>query len=229
MAAIMAHISVCGLLLRTPEPEEAKPRNNELMKRPSINSLDDQAVSSANSCVLFLKDVAEDFDLSLFYNVRFLIQTISNGFLLAGFTGAVIYMFPHAVSIGISHQKASFLTLVFGITMTIIRLSPIGWIFDKKLVSISNVSGVVHLMMGLLIIAIPFAKIYEVLMTFAVLFGALQGVGGSLLYVIMTQSAGSKDKGPSALAWYLLINGIGSTVVVYLIGKLIFQNVFSYR
>ena len=57
-------------------------------------------------------------------------------------------------------------------------------------------------------------------MTFAVLFGALQGVGGCLLFVVVARSAGSRDKGPSAHAWFLLIHGIGSTVVVYLIGKL---------
>ena len=219
IAAIMAHICICGLLLRTPEPEEAKPINVELMK-PTDTSLDDQAVASANSCFLFLKDVARDFDLSLFRNVRFIFQTVLNGFLEAGYTGTVVYIFPYAVSIGISDKNAPFLLLAFGIAITIVRLSPIGWIFDKKLASTSNVSGVAHLIMGLLIIATPFTRIYEVLMTFAVLFGALQGVGGCLLFVVVARSAGSRDKGPSAHAWFLLIHGIGSTVVVYLVGKL---------
>ena len=170
-------------------------------------------------CAAFFRDIAKDFDLSLFHNVRFVFQTVLNGFLQGGITTSLIYLVPYSISVGISPTKSSFLMIAYGVATLLIRLSPIGMIVDKNIVSASKLGGVTHLILGLIVISTPLITRFEYLLVFAVLYGLLMAVGGCMLYVIVARSPGSRDKGPTADAWFLLSTGIAVTLIMFLIGK----------
>ena len=185
--------------------------------------------TNSDTCATFLRDVAKDFDLSLFHNVRFIFQTVINGFLQGGITAAMIYLVPYSISVGISPTKSSFLMIAYGVTTLLVRLSPIGMIVDKNIVSASRLGGVTHLILGLIVITTPLITRFEYLMVFAVLYGLLMAVGGCMLYVIVARSPGSREKGPAADAWFLVSTGIAVTVIMFLVGTFQFTNSKSFH
>ena len=77
MSAIMAHLCVCGLLLRAPKRE---PQQQQSLRSSTISD-NRPDKTRRGSCVMFLEEVAKNFDLSLFRNVRFIFQSAVNGFL----------------------------------------------------------------------------------------------------------------------------------------------------
>lgn len=215
MSAVMAHLCACGLLLRASKRE---PQKQQSVHSSKISD-DRPDKTRRGACVMFLKEVAKNFDLSLFRNVRFIAQSVVNGFLQGAMIATIIYLVPYARSVGVSPLKSSYLMIAYGVGNVIVRLSPVGVIVDKKIISASTLGGVLRFILGLVIIATPFTRTYKQLMTCAVLYGLLQGVGGCMLYVVVARSAGSRDKGPAASAWFLLQNGIGSTIIIYFVGK----------
>ncbi|XP_072030291.1 monocarboxylate transporter 12-like [Amphiura filiformis] len=205
LAAIMANICVCGFLLRTSKFEKLQ---NKQLKSRELNDTED-----TTRCNI-LKDVAHDFDLSLFTNVRFIFQSIINGLLYGGIFAAIIYLVPYSTTVGISDLNASFIMSITGICNIIARLSPIGFLVDKKFVSASMVTGMAFLLLGLITILIPFVKTFPFLISLAVVFGLTWGVGGSLIMFIVAHSGGSKDKAPGAQAWMLQQMGFGGFLCI---------------
>ncbi len=225
-AAIMTNICVCGVLLRpslshkpTSIDKKAKPRpitENGFQRLPESS----EPSSLKMSCAKFLKDISADFDLQLFRNVRFLFTCIIGSCLIGGTTGFTIYLVPYAVSVGISETNASLLLLVWGISIVIGRLSPVGWIVDKQILSAATVGAVGNLTLGTVMIVTPFITNFTHLMLLCVVNGLSQSMAVPMLQIVIADSAGDKAKIQGAMAWYILAFGVGCLLSIFLAGKL---------
>ncbi|XP_072031963.1 monocarboxylate transporter 12-like isoform X2 [Amphiura filiformis] len=230
ISAIMANICVLGALLRPSNYElnrRTKSSNEKLKLKPpetDFSRLETDYKSEErrfNACWVFLKELADNFDLSLFRRIPFVFQAIINGFLQGGIFCISVYLIPYSASIGISDLNSSFLLSALGVSIFIVRLSPlVGYLVDKKIVSKSMLTGTCYLVNGVATVIIPFTTSYGGLMAMSVVFGMTVGIGGAVIMVICTMAAGSKDKAPGATAWCLLLCGIGSLVTLLLAGFL---------
>ena len=227
VAAIMANICVCGSLLRPSNSERLEINNrNAAMKMNERSSLGEaNSKQMHRSC---LTDAVKDFDLSLFYNMRFVFQSCVNGILFLGNYAAIVYFVPYAISIGVSSLKASFLMSVSGICLIIARVSPVGCIVDNKIISASTLGGIAYVLGGLAIMVMPFTSTFEELICVAIAIGLTTGLGGWLLIVVVAYSAGSRDKAPGAIAWLSLHCGIANVLGLLLTGYL-FDAYGSYK
>ena len=116
MSAIMAHLCVCGLLLRAPKRETQQQQS----LRSSTISDNRPDKTRGGSCVMFLEEVAKNFDLSLFRNVRFIFQSAVNGFLQGAMIASLIYLVPYARSVGVSPLKSSYLMIAYGVATVVV-------------------------------------------------------------------------------------------------------------
>ena len=183
--------------------------------------------SIKGTCFSFLKDVLKDFNFSLFFSVRFLLQVIVSGFLFACTVTFIITIVPNAINKGISPLNASFLMIPFGLGVIIARIAPISYLVDKKFISASTLGGVSYLTCGAIIIVMPFVKSYVALMSLTILCGLTHGIGGGPKLVVAASCAPTKEEAPGALAWYLTFVGIGSVVFILIRGESI--KVPTYR
>ncbi|XP_072028287.1 monocarboxylate transporter 12-like [Amphiura filiformis] len=229
ISAVMANICVLGALLRPSHYEQHRKKSSNThskklkMKPPEADFPQETNCKSqeSNTCYGFLKNLAHDFDLSLFRRVPFVFQAILNGFLNGGIYCVLVYIVPYAKSVGISDFKSSFLQSAIGASTCIVRLSPlIGYLVDKKIVSKSLLAGTAYVINGIAIIITLFTTSYGWLMAMLVVFGLSNGIAGALLMVLCTMAAGSKDKAPGSSAWCLLLCGVGSLVTILLSGFL---------
>ena len=215
-SAIMANICVCGVLLKNP-PRRSKEFKKSNLKYSFKNlEIKDEEDETPNS---FIEEVAKSFDLSLFRNIRFILQGIVNGLLFGGTITATMHLVPYAVSVGVPDLQASLLMLVFGISSAAIRLCPVGWFVDKKYISASSLGGLAFLACGLTIVTTSFITKFTTLAATSVVYGVSVGIGTFLRYVVVTHAAGSKDKATGAISWVLLNEGVGSFVYILMIGK----------
>ena len=152
-SAVMANICVCGLLLPVPQTQNAK--NSPCSKSAEAGT---ERQTLKNACVVFLREVAMAFDLSLFRNVQFLFQAIANGVLFGGCFAAPMYLVPVAVSNGVTTTQSSFLMMAYGSSMVLVRLSPLGVLVDRNIVSPSTLGGTIYLLYGVVIIGSPLMK-----------------------------------------------------------------------
>ena len=213
VSATMANICVCGFLLRQliPNTNDENVRNNKEMDR-------DDKTKKTKIDVIF-NTIAKDFNLSLFTRVRFIFQSMINGFLWGGNNAFLIYLYPYAVSVGVSSFQSSFLLSICGISLLSIRLLPIGHLVDKKLISAGTLAGLGWMACGTVIITATFMKSFASLGVIACLHGCTLGIGGSFTMVVVTFCGGSKAKASGAISWLLLQCGTGSLVCAYLCGK----------
>ena len=214
-SALMANICVCGVLLKN-QPRRSKQFKKSKLKH-SLRSLDLQEEDERSNS--FIGEVAKSFDLSIFRNIRFILQGIVNGLLVGGNVTAIVYLVPYAVSVGVPDLQASLLMLVFGISGAAIRLCPVGWIVDKKYISASTLGGLAFLTCGLTIVATSFTTKFTTLAAMSVVYGVSIGIATFLRFVVVTYAAGSKDKAPGAISWVLLSEGVGIFVCILIIGK----------
>ena len=220
LSAFMGNICFCGLLLPKSKSQEPKVKNAP-SSESTISMLEERAEiqTKTNACMIFLKEVTKAFDLSLFRNVRFLFQAIVNGILFGGCFVGPMYIVPYAVSVRVSATYSSFLMVAYGCTMVLVRLSPVGMIVDKKIVSASTLGGVIFLLYGVLIMITSLMRTYPQLMVVAILNGVFPGLGNPMVYVTAARSVGSKEKGPAAMSWFTLGNGVGASIIILLVGK----------
>ena len=214
-SAVMANVCVCGFLLRPSD------QNNEPTKTGTVKANEEMQENRksklCNSNIL--TNVAKDFELSLFRRVRFLLQGVLSGLLYCGIYGYFVYLYPYSISVGISDINSSFLISVSGICHLIARLLPFGHLVDKKIIKASTLAGVAFLITGIDILFLPFTKAYEGLIVLVAIYGATAGIGGSYIMVVVTYSAGSKEKASAATSWMLLHCGIGNLVGIFGFGK----------
>ena len=221
-SAVMANICVCGLLLPMPQIQKAK--NTPCLKCTEATT---KGQTLKNACVLFLKEVALAFDLSLFRNVQFLFQAIANGVLFGGCFAAPMYLVPVAISVGVSPTQSSFLMMAYGSSMVLVRLSPLGVLVDRNIVSASTLSGAIYLIYGVVIIASPLMRTYRHHMIVAALFGVLPGLGNPLQYVVVARTVGARNKGPAAMSWFTLGNGLGASIIILFVGEFQFNSIYN--
>ena len=219
-SAILANICVCASLLRNPPQLTSKTKLE--CKDTSSTSLqlykadDEKKQHCFND---FLKDIARSFDLSLFKNKRFVCQGMGNGILYGAINTAIIYLIPYAVSVRIPGLDASYLMFSFGISGLVTRFCPVGWVVDKKFISAPTLCGIAFLLCGLNIIVISFVTSYNVLLVLSVVFGVTLGIACTVRFVVVTYAAGGQEKGPGAIAWVLLYEGIGTFSCILAMGK----------
>ena len=245
LSAIMANICVCGLLLRplpanssiplsaVGGPDCKTPTGEAIDGVPSRNPDNRQQPYSRHTsvkgrCFSFLKDVLQDFNFSLFFSVRFLLQAIVCGFLFACTQTFIIFIVPNAINIGVSPLKASFLMIPFGLGVIMARIAPISCLVDKKFISASTLGGIAYLICGAIIIVMPFIKPYVALMILTVVCGLTHGIGGGLRTVVTALCAPKKEDVPGAVAWSLTFIGIGSVVFIVITGKSIKSPTLPY-
>ena len=209
IAAVMGNICVCATLLHTlnlkeDEYQAITEKHEHRTEQPGL-----------------LQEVAKSFDLSLFRNIRYIFQGIINGLLVAGLYLVVLYMVPHAVTIGIPELKASYLMTGFGVGSFASRLFPIGVLIDKNIISPSTLGGAALLACAANIFIMAFSKTYVWLLVLAVISGVTVGMWTTLLHLVVIRSAGSKEKAPGALAWLYLSEGVGSLPAILLSGKVV--------
>ena len=231
-SALMLNICVCGSLLRHPnweirrksekqiiEPEEKLQNMNDferdVFKLPVARRDNDSFLKP------ILKDISKSFDLSLFRNVRFLFQGVLTPFMFGGGAMVVIvYMVPYGVEAGVSALKSSFLLSVIGICMILTRISPLGWMIDKKIISTSLLGGIPTIFGGITMMAFPFTTTYLQMLLIATTYGiAVSGIGGSLNPVMVRDAAGSSKKAAGALAYTNVLFGIGGVSGILLTGR----------
>ncbi|XP_072035525.1 monocarboxylate transporter 12-like [Amphiura filiformis] len=222
-SAIMANICVCGALLR-PSPPNTKPINSRKdrmeQKNVEFKILAQTDSSVKMSCFNFLHDLCADFDLSLFRNVRFIFLAIIAGTFIGAVATNAIYLVPYAISIGISDFKASLLMLFYGVFIVVARLSPIGWIVDKKVISASTLGGISFLILGCMGIFTPFVRTFTHLVVVSAGYGIFQGIGTPMYIIVIAESPGDKEKAKGALAWYIIAYGLGSLISIFIAGYL---------
>ena len=211
-SAIMANICVCGVLLRSPPGE---PKSGKLQQKQDGNATQ----KNTDTCGGFFKEVGKGFDISLFRNLRFILQGVGNGFLYGANNTAIIYLIPHAFSVGIPDIKASYLMLAFGISGLITRLCPVGWVVDRKIISASTLGGLAFFNSGVNIVIASFVTSFTVLVAVAVVFGVTFGIGSFLRMVVVINVCGSRQKALGAIGWTLLFEGVGSFSCILLMGK----------
>ncbi|XP_072030617.1 monocarboxylate transporter 4-like [Amphiura filiformis] len=211
ISAIMANTCVGGYLLRTPMHKMSQAKHIAETTGPTTGSLKEDTPSY---CGFVLKNIAKDFDLSLFSNVQFIFQSIICGFVWGAILAVAVYIIPYATNIGISDIGASFILSTLGISILALRLFPVGYFVDKKMVSAPTLAGVSFLIFGCTTIVMPFLNEFSELMVIAAVLGMTWGIGGNLCTVIAAYSAGSVQKAPGAIAWMYLSIGIGSLVYI---------------
>ncbi len=222
ISAIIANICVCGVLLSsTPLRIGATPptKTTKLSSSSSAVSSDMDVPDNRGKLSDFFRDVFDDFDLGLFRNVRFVFQSIIGGLLLGAMNTFGVYIFPAAVSIGISTRNASLLMLVYGVLILATRLSPISYIVDKNIISATKLCGVSNLLLGIIMIITPFGRTYAYLVAVCVGYGVTQGVAGSMITMVIAESPGVKEKAKGAIAWHIIAYGIGCLTSVFIAGK----------
>ena len=222
ISAIMANMCVCGFLLRPIQyqtDQKCEPMKTRTVKtnKDRLEYQENEKSKLCNSEIL--KSIAKDFELSLFRRVRFLFQAVLSGLIFCGFHGYFIYLYPYSVSVGISDIKSSFLLSASGICHLIARLLPLGHLVDKKIIKASTLAGGAFLICGIGIFFLPFTKAYAGLVVLVAIFGATSGIGGSFIMVVVTYSAGSKEKASAASSWMLLHCGIGNLLGIFGFGK----------
>ena len=235
LSAIMANICVCGLLLRPvpamsgvaiSDPGDNTHKGKAADGEPASN-IDHRDLSFSHhtpvrgTCFRFSKDVFKDLNLSLFCNVRFLLQVMVCGFLFACTQTFSIFIVPHAINVGITESEASFLMTSYGIGVILARISPISCLVDKKFMSASTLCEISFLVCGAAIILTAFVTSYVPLMIITVLCGLTYGIGGGLRAVITASCAPTKEEVSGAFAWWLTFIGIGSVVFMLITGRLI--------
>ena len=213
VSAAMANICVCGFLLRRliPNANRENVRNNKKIDR------DDRTMRKTMNVIF--KTIAKDFNLYLFTKVRFIFQSVINGFLWGGNNAFLIYLYPYSVSVGVSGFQSSFLLSICGISLLFVRLLPIGHLVDKKLISAGTIAGIGWLACGSIMIVASFMRTFTSLSIIASLHGCTLGIAGSFTMVVVAYCGGSKEKASGAISWLLLQNGTGSLVCTYLCGK----------
>ena len=186
----------------------------------SAENPEDATLTPENHCDCF-KVLFKDFDLSLFRQVRFLFNGVLAATLYAISFPVVIYFVPFCVESGISTFKASLLMSIIGICTASTRISPIGWMVDRDVISASKVGGSAAVISGIAIIILPFTKTFSAFVIIACITGAFfLGMAGSLYVYLVKQSAESTEKVPGAIAWMNFFNGVGSVPLILFIGEL---------
>ena len=222
-SALMLNICVCGSLMRHPKwkvHRQTSQNDKQIMNRgEKLNNVYDEAdfvksqitrEDNPRLLMTILRDISKSFDLSLFRNVRFLFQGVLTPFMYGGATVVLVYMVPYGVEAGVSPLKSSFLISVVGICLILTRISPIGWMVDKKIISKSLLGGIPTIFGGITIMAFPFTTTYFQMVLIAIVYGvSVMGMGGSLFLVIVRDAAGSSKKATGALAYSNLMCGIG--------------------
>ncbi len=217
----MANACVLGYLLRQPDLQSSSLDDKVKMDDQPNQSKDESRRS-------LMKDIANDFDLSLFRKVPFLFHGIMNGFLFGRFFTTLIYLVPYAIELGISDLNASFIMSATGIGNAVIRLSPIALLIDKKIMTAWQMTGISFVIFGVSSILTPFLRTFTLLITVAAVFGLTWGVGGATYMVAVAQSAGSKAQVPGAQAWAYQQMGVGGFVFISAAGKSKYFEIYKW-
>ncbi|XP_072032628.1 monocarboxylate transporter 12-like [Amphiura filiformis] len=205
VSAITANICVCGALLRSP-------KNVKTQDGHPIDVKNDEKITNNNS---ILKDIVKDFDLVLFRKVRFIFQSVINGFLYGGFVSLLIYIIPYSESVGITDIKSPLLMSTVAACSLTARLIPFGYLVDKNVISASSLAGAASILSGTVSILMTFMENFAGLAVLAGLYGIGWGVTSTFIIVIVAHSGGSKESSSGAIAWTLLGRGVGSFVCIY--------------
>ncbi len=230
MSAIMANICICGALL-CPRVTNTKSMKRKMQRRTNtrtnnnkyrFHTLSENEDSSTikTTSLKFAHDISADFDLHLFRNVTFLFTVILGACLEGATTTFTIYLVPYAVTVGISETNASTLLLLYGMFIVLARLSPFGWIVDKKIITASTLGGVGHLVLGAVMILIPYITNFVHLLGICVVYGVSHGLCGPMLHISIAESPGDKTKAKGAMAWAVISYGVGCLISIFLAGKL---------
>ena len=216
---------------RTPEKQIIEPEE----ELENMNDLESDVVKllvNNEDNITFLKDilknVSKSFDLSLFRNIRFLFQGVLTPFMFGcGSIVVFVYMVPYGVEAGVSALKSSFLISVIGICMILTRISPLGWMIDRKIISTPLLGGIPTIFGGITMMVFPFTTTYVQMVLIAIIYGiAANGIGASLYPVMVRDAAGSSKKAAGALAYTNVLYGIGGVSGILLTGRSILHLLF---
>ncbi len=211
LSAIMSHVCICGALLRPMKYTSTKSQRQHQIQERTSNCEGNREHDECN----IVKYVVKYFDLALFGSVRFLFQSIINGFLYGGFASTLIYIVPYSVSVGITDIRAPLVLSINAVCSLVVRLIPFGYLVDKEVISATSLTAFGFAMAGIATILMTFTNMFPGLAILAAFYGIGFGMGATFLILVVAYSGGSKETSSGAIAWTLLGRGLGSFVGVY--------------
>lgn len=215
IAAIDAHAIFAGLLMRIPDTEEET--HNETKRQGVVYTklIDTQTPTKEQTIKkkLSFKDVLiESFDIKMFgeeplvmfYDVIILIFAI----VYATWT---VFLVPHAVTRGISPQKAALLSTIAGATNFFGRIAyaPLVDVVDSR-----DAFAAVSAVLAIVFIIDSWLDTYEAMAVSAAITGCIIGAGNSLWTVMIKAFVDECGSGSfvSTLGWACMFSGVGSMI-----------------
>ena len=216
ISAIMCN-AVAGSLLLRPTPLmkghlQYKETSKDDKEAPSTD-----ANNSNQPTTSLWKELANDFDLSLWRSWRFVCVALTGVGTGMGYNAAFIFVVPHADDVGIDKMRSSFLLSLVGIGSIVGRLVH-GPLIDKRLVLPAHLSSISWGASAIIILIFPFVRTYSTMAILEALFGFFTGIAMPLIFVVLANSVGT-HRASGAFAWWLLLEAPGSLIGIYLSGK----------
>ena len=214
ISAIMCNVVIGALMLRSTPLMKAHPgyeMSNDYKKTPSNDT------NNSNQPTSLWQELANDFDLSLWKNWRFICVALTGIGTGMGYNAAFIFVVPHADDVGIDKMRSSFLLSLVGIGSIVGRLLH-GPLIDKRIVLPAHLSSISWGASAIIILIFPFVRTYSAMAILETLFGFFTGIAMPLIFVVLANSVGTK-RASGAFAWWLLLEAPGSLIGIYLSGK----------
>ncbi|XP_072918969.1 monocarboxylate transporter 13-like isoform X2 [Hemitrygon akajei] len=191
IAGIHLNICVCGALLRPIQKRCQK-------SAPSFatNLRNDSRCSSA-----YFKDLTRLKEPKLIYLILFGLFSVMGLFI------PMIYLVPHAQSIGIEDFKAAFLMSYWSASDLIGRVG-CGWFANMRLLTSVRLTIIVTTILSVLTLLFPLAKNYASLIVFSCGCGFFVGTTMALLITLVTDVVGAKNLS-NALGILMFFRSIG--------------------
>ena len=215
MSAIMCNAVVGAIMLRSTPLMKVHQGHKE-------TSNDDKNTSSTDANNLdqsqsLWRKLANDFQLSLWHNWRFICVALTGVGTGMGYNAALISVVPYADDIGVDQMRSSFLLSIVGIGSIVGRLLH-GPLIDNRLALPAHLGSVSWGASAVIIFIFPFVKTYSKMVILGAMFGFFTGIALPVLFVLFVNSVGTQ-RASGAFAWWLLLEAPGSLIGIYLSGK----------
>ena len=217
ISAIMCNVVVGAHLLRSTPLMKCHPEYLETLKDDKKASLSTDTSDLHHQPTSLWKELASDFDLSLWHNWRFICVALTGVGTGMGYNAAVIFVVPYADDVGIDKMRSSFLLSIFGICSIFGRLLH-GPLIDKRLILPAHLGSITWGVSALVILMFPFARTYTTMAIIQAGFGFFTGIAIPATFIVLANSAGTQ-RASGAFAQWLLLEAPGCLTGLYLLGK----------
>ncbi|XP_060077417.1 monocarboxylate transporter 12-like [Ylistrum balloti] len=189
---IMSAIILNGIIVSTTYRPLQTDVNRNTTKRSEVDSKpnqDDTTRNSSTCCQQICSSINATLDLSLLKSPTMLLYGASCFFVMFGYFVPSNFLPAWASEVNLSTAQGTFLISLMGVSNTITRVL-VGYITDRPWANCLIIYSTALLIGGMSTCFVPFFITYEILVIYAIIFGAVKAVFFCLRSILMAELLG---------------------------------------